>query len=410
MSMASDQNSTSEQPPDDSEPRVRALVSSEHRMAVVPHGTAEQLQSVRAWGALMAASGFFKDARSEAQAAVKILYGMELGFSVGASMTDLHVIDGKLVIGANLHAAAVKRSGKYDYRVLELDDEHCAIEFYELVRRPDGVVEREALGPPSVFNLDDAERAALTDRGNRMYEKYPRNMVFSRAMTNGIAWYCPDVFETRVYTPDEIRPDLELGPQGEVIDLDAISVAPPEQRRQQQREQRQQPAAQQQRERARAADQPEDVHDVATFMTWATTLRQRYGLGPNSKAILAAVGVENARQITERFGNDWAQAKAIIRQDLERPRGDVPERDVDEPDDADPHPSASGVDALTDDERVLYEAAVESGRSAEDAYVIARGDDPEEPTTDDQPSPPEGTERDDVEPESAAGDEGGAAE
>ena len=62
----------------------------------------------------MAASGFFPDARQAAQAVVKILAGQELGFGPFASMTGVSIIQGKPVLGANLLAAAVKSTGKYN--------------------------------------------------------------------------------------------------------------------------------------------------------------------------------------------------------------------------------------------------------------------------------------------------------
>jgi hypothetical protein len=38
-----------------------------------------------------------------------------------------------------------------------------------------------------------------------MWEKYPRNMLFARAMSNGVAFHCPDVMNgIRVYAEGEI--------------------------------------------------------------------------------------------------------------------------------------------------------------------------------------------------------------
>jgi len=53
---------------------------------------------------------------------------MEWDFAF-ASMTGIYIIKGKPAIGANPMAAAVKRSGKYNYRVIEHTDQSCKIAF-----------------------------------------------------------------------------------------------------------------------------------------------------------------------------------------------------------------------------------------------------------------------------------------
>jgi hypothetical protein len=51
--------------------------------------------------------------------------------------------------------------------------------------------------------MEDAKRANLTGKDN--WTKYPRNMLFARALSNGQKWYAPDVFNgATVYTPDEL--------------------------------------------------------------------------------------------------------------------------------------------------------------------------------------------------------------
>ena len=82
-------------------------------------------------GKAMSASGYFTDARDANQAIVKILAGREMGFGPFAAMSDIHIIQGKPVIGANLMAAAVKSHPKYDYKVVTIHDEAVLIHFFE---------------------------------------------------------------------------------------------------------------------------------------------------------------------------------------------------------------------------------------------------------------------------------------
>ena len=142
---------------------------------------------------MFAKSGMFPDVRSAHQAGVKILTGAEMGFPPIASMNGVHIVKGKSALGATLIAAAIKRHPGYDFRVTRIDDEACTIEFFEL-----RAGERQPLGE-STFTAADAKRAGTQNMG-----KFPRNMLHSRALTNGVRWYCPDIFSGAVYTPDEL--------------------------------------------------------------------------------------------------------------------------------------------------------------------------------------------------------------
>ena len=67
---------------------------------------------------VFAESGMFSDSKSVAQAIVKIQAGQELGIPPFASMSGVHIIQGRPAIGAGLMAGKVKSSGKYDYKVI----------------------------------------------------------------------------------------------------------------------------------------------------------------------------------------------------------------------------------------------------------------------------------------------------
>jgi len=173
---------------------------------------ATSLNETMELGNLLAQSGFFADSRGAAQAVVKVLAGREIGFGPIASMTGIHVISGRVSISANLMAAAIKRSGRYDYRVREMTPQRCEIEFRE--RYGD---KWEVIGS-SEFTAQDARLA-----GTKNMDKYARNMLFARAMSNGARWYCPDIFGGPVYTPEELGAAVD-GETGEVIDAPAPRI------------------------------------------------------------------------------------------------------------------------------------------------------------------------------------------
>lgn len=135
-------------------------------------------------------SGMFPDMKSMGMAFVKIQAGKEIGISPFAAMSGIHIIQGKATIGAGLMAGCVKGSLKYDYKVKVMNDIECSIDFLT----KDG----KLLGN-STFTKADATKA-----GTKNMDKHPKNMLFSRAMSNGTKWYCPDVFTMPVYTPEEM--------------------------------------------------------------------------------------------------------------------------------------------------------------------------------------------------------------
>src|SRR5215510_14953740 len=83
-------------------------------------------------GRLLAASGYFDDAKDAAQAVVKVLAGMELGFGPIASMTGVYIVKGRVTMSANLMAAQIKRwRPRYDYKVRDLTNDKAVIAFFE---------------------------------------------------------------------------------------------------------------------------------------------------------------------------------------------------------------------------------------------------------------------------------------
>jgi hypothetical protein len=155
-------------------------------MNLIKH-TATEIMSI---GKAFAESGMFPDIKSAAQAIVKIQAGAELGIAPFAAMSGIHIISGKPTIGAGVMAAMVKSSGKYDYRIVEQTEKKCSIDYYQ---------GSEMIGN-STFTIEDAKKA-----GTKNTDKFPRNMLFARAMSNGVKWYTPDVFAGPVYVPEEME-------------------------------------------------------------------------------------------------------------------------------------------------------------------------------------------------------------
>jgi hypothetical protein len=142
----------------------------------------------------------FPDIKSQNQAIVKILAGRELGLPPLISMTKIYMVLGKVTIGAELMAGIIKKSKEYDYKIKVLDNTKCEIEFMK---------GNEILGT-SIFTVEDAKKAGVYKAGGA-WEKFPRNLLFARAMSNGCRFFCPHLI-SGAYTPEELgMPVSETG-------------------------------------------------------------------------------------------------------------------------------------------------------------------------------------------------------
>ena len=173
----------------------------------IQKSTTTEIMSI---GKAFAESGMFPDTKSAAQAIVKIQAGQEIGIPPFAAMSGIHIIQGKPTIGAGIMASIVKGSGKYDYRVVESTEKVCSIDFYQ---------GKEKIGN-STFTIDDAKKALTKN-----LEKFPKNMLFARAMSNGVKWYTPDVFSGPVYVPEEMTATITEDAKAEVIEVETPEQA-----------------------------------------------------------------------------------------------------------------------------------------------------------------------------------------
>ena len=166
----------------------------------------QSMSDIERAAAAMQKSGFFADVTDISKAVVKILAGQEIGIGAFASMTGIHIIKGKPTYGANIIAAKIKSSGKYDYHVDEMTEQVCKITFLQ---------NGKEIGQ-SVFTISDAKKA-----GTQNTDKFPRNMLFARAISNGYRWYCPDVTFVTMYTPEEFG--AEVDDSGDITNAEVIT-------------------------------------------------------------------------------------------------------------------------------------------------------------------------------------------
>lgn len=172
----------------------------------------EVLGELMEYGKLFAESKVFPDVASAAQGAIKILAGREVGLSPMQAINSFYFVNGKLGMMTQAMAALIKKSGKYDYQIINQTTESCTVVFFKI----NG--EKEKLGE-STFDKKMAAGAGIINKD--IWKNYPINMYFNRALANGARWYCPDAI-SGFYTVEELRdlePDVEV--KKDVIEITA---------------------------------------------------------------------------------------------------------------------------------------------------------------------------------------------
>jgi hypothetical protein len=156
------------------------------------------LPEIRDLSERLARGGSFGGANA-VQIETRILAGQEIGVGPITAATNITVANGKIMISASLQAALVLQSDWYVYEVVEVTDERAEIRFHD-----NGA--GEALGT-SVYTIAEAARAGLTKK--QVWQQYPADMVFNRALTRGVRRYCPDILVGNpAYTREELGEDV----------------------------------------------------------------------------------------------------------------------------------------------------------------------------------------------------------
>jgi hypothetical protein len=154
-----------------------------------------------------------------AKAVVVAMKGRELGVPMMQAFSQINVINGKPAISAELMLALIYRAHpKAEISFPVYTDTKCAIK----ARRP-GAEDYTTFE----FTIEDAKRAQLVKQGSP-WEKYPRAMLRSRAVSEMARSLFPDAIMGCSYTPEELG--QEVNEDGEVIEVQnqAVDTKPPQ--------------------------------------------------------------------------------------------------------------------------------------------------------------------------------------
>jgi hypothetical protein len=200
---------------------VQALVEESTAVAV-PEQTSIMSSEEAMAHAQIAIAGGLGGSQNQYETAMKIIRGHELGIPPAAAVENIYVVNNKTSMGAGLIAAIIKKSGLYNYRVIEHDNQHCKIQFFEKDwLSGQGWIDAGI----SEFSIDDAKAAGVV-KPSSPWITYPRNMVFARALTNGARWYCPDIFQGSIYTDEELQSVQVAAPVAAQQPIAGAPVAP----------------------------------------------------------------------------------------------------------------------------------------------------------------------------------------
>lgn len=174
-----------------------------NELALIPSN--DELKTMMQLADVFVKSGRFANDKDVAQALVKIQAGREIGLSPFQSMSSIYFVNGVRALHYSVIGAKIQESGRYRYKVLELDNKHCKLQWLEKL---DGVW--EVVGE-SKFDEDEAKAAGLVGKDN--WKKWTESMYFARALTKGQRMFAPAIFNGPAYDPSELTNtpvDLEV--------------------------------------------------------------------------------------------------------------------------------------------------------------------------------------------------------
>ncbi len=147
-------------------------------------------------------SGLFPDAKSEAQAIIKVWAGRELGISPLTALNKLYLVQDKIGMAAEVVVILLCRNG---YQIsINYDN-------YDSPTACEVILSHTLKGNfTSRFSLTDAQRAGLIKPGSA-WQKYPRDLLYARALTSGARKFAPEVLGGMGYTQEELVNITPLG-------------------------------------------------------------------------------------------------------------------------------------------------------------------------------------------------------
>lgn len=155
-------------------------------------------------------SGLFPNVRNEFGAFSIIQYGFELGIPPMTSLQTMAIISGKICLAGQVMLSIALRNG-LEYKIQKDTTDECIVH-----------LKFKNTEYTSSFTIAEAKQAGVY-RDNSGWTKFPKDMLFWRAITRGLRRVCPDLI-LGLYAKEEIEgaPPLDAEIQvGEVGEIDS---------------------------------------------------------------------------------------------------------------------------------------------------------------------------------------------
>jgi hypothetical protein len=182
------------------------------------------MEEMQSFATTLLKSKILPDAYKTPEAVIAtVIQGKELGLKAMTALQNIHFISGKPTLG--IHAiSALLRSKGIDSKVLRdfepitnsegvTVDYITTVRFYRYSNVTKGVIEEDCS-----FTWTDANAASLT--GKDVWKKFPKNMMYARAYSNGARRIAGDVllgiYETSEMA-DSVGTSYQLDADGNVI-------------------------------------------------------------------------------------------------------------------------------------------------------------------------------------------------
>ena len=138
---------------------------------------------------------------------VVLLTGYELGMSPMRSLSKLFPVNGRCAqMAENMTALARERIPGFQLETIHSDEKSCKLRG----SRDGGKTWLDA-----GWTIEDAKRAGLLGKEN--WSKYPADMLYARATARLARRLWSDVLAGVSYIPEELDPNIQLGPDGQAI-------------------------------------------------------------------------------------------------------------------------------------------------------------------------------------------------
>lgn len=180
-------------------------------------------QAYKEMAAVAVQSGLNKQLANNKEAALLIIMqGLELGLQPMAALRNIHIINGRPCLSAQLMAGIIKAGGN-KIQTVERTGQLATVKF----------IHKDGDEATVSFSWEEAVKAGLT--GKDVWKSYPADMLWNRAIARGARQEFPEIFaglysreELEAIDQPECRSSDLSAVSGEVVEADATNPTEPQ--------------------------------------------------------------------------------------------------------------------------------------------------------------------------------------